>query len=103
MATLCPVCEVPLAINVRRPQIVKCGACRARLQVTAEDGQYVLKEIEEAVIPSANARACRKCGCAVSTVLRTIPPGFGATYILRRRQCRHCGHRWSTREERVSG
>lgn len=39
---------------------------------------------------------CRKCGCAHHFVvyLRHMPNGV----TLRKRQCRHCGHRFTTRE-----
>ena len=38
---------------------------------------------------------CRKCGCHYSRVIYTEPRNG---YILRRRECRHCGWRLSTRE-----
>lgn len=40
---------------------------------------------------------CRHCGCAHHRVvyLKRLPGGA----VLRRRECRHCGRRFSTREQ----
>jgi len=39
---------------------------------------------------------CRKCGCRHCPVVYTR---HKTTHTFRRRQCRHCGHRFSTREK----
>lgn len=41
---------------------------------------------------------CRKCGCPHSYVIYTRRR---AKFVLRRRECRHCGSRFSTCERRV--
>lgn len=39
--------------------------------------------------------SCRKCGSGFSRVIETSPR-WGRIY--RRRECQHCGHRWTTCE-----
>lgn len=41
---------------------------------------------------------CAKCGCQDLRVLETRK---NARMIIRRRECRHCGHRVTTREKTV--
>lgn len=49
----------------------------------------------EASPPPAGGLECPKCGCRHFLTLRTEPRKWG---ILRRKACRHCGHRVTTRE-----
>lgn len=101
-ATLCPVCEVSLAIQSRHTHKLRCGKCRSRLEVSWVDGKHYLKELDEEPEPKENPRSCRKCGCDDSKVIRTTPPPKDGTTVKRRRECRNCGHRWTTKEGRMS-
>jgi len=42
---------------------------------------------------------CPRCGCRHFEVIKTSPSRNG--YIVRRRECRHCGHRLTTTERIV--
>lgn len=44
----------------------------------------------------ARGIACRRCGCRHWYTIRTVKRDG---YILRERECRHCGARKKTREE----
>lgn len=44
---------------------------------------------------------CPRCGCRHFKVVYTRPGGEGA--IQRRRECRHCGWRCTTREKVIGG
>ena len=44
---------------------------------------------------------CPRCGCAMSAVLETRR--MTKRYTLRRRECRHCGAHFSTREIPADG
>ena len=46
-------------------------------------------------------RACRKCGCAHSHVRNTKVRGGGR--VVRYRECRYCGHRFTTEETAIGG
>lgn len=46
--------------------------------------------------PPAAGLVCRQCGCADSRVVYVVRKAQG--FVTRRRECRYCGHRFSTRE-----
>ena len=48
-------------------------------------------------VQNNDPRSCRKCGCRHSETLSTRLQ-CGGQRVARRRQCRNCGHRYSTYE-----
>jgi hypothetical protein len=70
------------------------------------DTTWTLIDPPPATAPAAGTEAapqngleCRACGCCHFETIETRPrPGM----ILRRKACRHCGHRVTTRERVLS-
>lgn len=100
MEIRCPACDVILAFDLKaRPKKVRCGNCRELLAVRCVKKKVTLTLLDEnsdAVEPPLDPRACRKCGCPQSYVQSTRPQS--TSRIVRYRQCRNCGHRFTTVE-----
>jgi ribosomal protein L34E len=98
----CPECEATLAITViYGRQVVRCGRCRARLEIIAGTAAEQVRKLPDRPAPELDQRACGKCGCAYSTVERVFPSTDGK--VVRRRVCGHCGHKFTTVEAKISG
>lgn len=97
MRMRCPECGVQLAVpDGKGKHVVLCGRCRARIEIIHTGKSVRVTQLEDKPAPVIDARSCRKCGCAHSIVLRTYPGPSGRT--VRRRECRNCGHRFTTFE-----
>jgi hypothetical protein len=57
--------------------------------------------VDKPVSPGQNSRGlvCRKCGCGHFRVIYTRRAA--GNRLVRRRECRHCGKRFSTWEQEV--
>ena len=51
------------------------------------------------ISPGDRGIACRRCGCRHHQVIYSRRRRDGS--IARRRECRHCGHQFLTREEEI--
>jgi len=62
------------------------------------DWQRLDAPVEAATTPPAAGLECPECGCRHFETIKSEPRTWG---ILRRKACRHCGRRVTTRERLV--
>jgi len=66
-------------------------------------GWAPLHEAEEGGEPRPEPKGieCPHCGCRHFFTVKSRPSTKG--YVLRRKECRHCGHRLTTKERVIGG
>jgi hypothetical protein len=86
-------------MNRRKPQPEPASPPKETPTSSTARNREIAGSIEMEILggtTDAKGLRCRECGCSD---FRTINTRLTAGGVLRRRLCRHCGRRMSTREE----